>query len=123
MTRRKTLFCVFLLCLFTNTSLEDRENSLKNTVNAIYRFNPDRERLLLWLTKIDHLLTQQETIIENLNASSAGDEEDNTKLKSLIDVTKVQYFNFFCLTIWFTKTLLLRHLNYALLPNVSMQTE
>lgn len=77
-----------------NISLEDRENSLKNTVNAIYRFNPDRERLLLWLTKIDHLLTQQETIIENLNASSAGDEEDNTKLKSLIDVTKVQYFNF-----------------------------
>ena len=75
--------------LDTIDRLTESEKCLQNMANAIYRFNPDRERFLLWLTKVEHLIVQQESILAKLNTTPEdGDYQNNEKLKGLIDATK-----------------------------------
>lgn len=73
--------------------LTESEKCLQNMANAIYRFDPDRERFQLWLTKVEHLIVQQESILAKLDtAPEDGDNQNNEKLKGLVDATKVKPF-------------------------------
>lgn len=70
--------------------LTEREKCLQNMANAIYRFNPDCERFLLWLTKVQHLIVQQESILVKLNTTPEdGNNKNNEALEGLINATKV----------------------------------
>ena len=74
--------CVFV-CLCA-CSLVEREKSLQNAINAMYRFDSDLKNCLLWLTKVEVVLNHHNEMTVDANKM---DEEQLNQIGAAVRVS------------------------------------
>jgi hypothetical protein len=73
--------CVICVC-----RLAERERSLQNAINAVYRFDSDLKNCLLWLTKVEVVLNHHSEVTVDV---SKMDEKQLNQIRDAVRVCKI----------------------------------
>jgi len=68
-------------------SMADREKSLQNAINAMYRFDSDLKDLSLWLTKVDVVLGRYAEVMSGpagLDSTQRGQINDSLRARAVL---------------------------------------